>query len=340
MPTVRASSTVLREVSPVVVMFAEIVDDIIDYLYDDTTTLRALTLVQKQWLPRSSFHLFSRLRWPPCKHQWPEEPTNPNEPCKCHLLDSEEGLGALHALLATTPRISNSVQDLRITMGWNNTSKVPDEQFLHAWYHGMPHETTQKHDVPTLAPVQRLTSPYELSQILNLTSRVESLEIFNFQFVPLIGTPSPRSATRTLRRLRIVAPWEPAGGYRHLPQFLSCFRSITSLSLEQLSSPVTLDLPASPSRPAVVHLQLTFASAECCSDWLGLVCAALDTSSTTTLTLARLKEDRDANESATLPLNRHAPAHSPLHHSALAHPPAAPLLPHSHHLPISAPYAQ
>ncbi|GJE96316.1 hypothetical protein PsYK624_125100 [Phanerochaete sordida] len=177
MPTVRASSTILREVSPVVVMFAEIVDDIIGYLYDDTTTLHALTLVQKQWLPRSSFHLFSRLRWPLCKHQWPEEPTNPNEPCKCHLLDSEEGLRDLHALLATTPRISNSVQDLRITMGWDNTSRVPDEQFLHAWYHGMHYEAPQKHDVLTLAPVQRLTSPYESSQILNLAPCVEALEI-------------------------------------------------------------------------------------------------------------------------------------------------------------------
>ncbi|GJE96315.1 hypothetical protein PsYK624_125090 [Phanerochaete sordida] len=133
-------------------------------------------------------------------------------------------------------------------------------------------------------PVQRSTSPYEISTIIDLIPHIEDLEIRNLQFVPLIVTPPPRQAERRLRALRIVAPPQPARD-RYMPQFLSCFSSITSLSLDDLSSPVTDDMPAPAARPDVAYLRLTFRRTECCSDWLNLVCANLSTSFTSGLVL-------------------------------------------------------
>ena len=44
----------------------ELVDTIIDHLYDDKESLQACTLVCKEWVASSSLHLFAVLEWPRC----------------------------------------------------------------------------------------------------------------------------------------------------------------------------------------------------------------------------------------------------------------------------------
>ncbi|EKM54060.1 uncharacterized protein PHACADRAFT_60584, partial [Phanerochaete carnosa HHB-10118-sp] len=48
----------------------ELFDSVIDHLHDDKAALHKCSLVCKDWVPSSTFHLFSTFSWPPCHHMW------------------------------------------------------------------------------------------------------------------------------------------------------------------------------------------------------------------------------------------------------------------------------
>ncbi|GJE95909.1 hypothetical protein PsYK624_121000 [Phanerochaete sordida] len=90
----------------------EVVDMVIDYLYDDRRSLRQCSLTCKAWEPSSTMHLFLRISWPPHKVHWsfPEEiEALHNDPYYTASFDD------CYALLLSSPRIRNAVCHLRLT---------------------------------------------------------------------------------------------------------------------------------------------------------------------------------------------------------------------------------
>ncbi|THU77144.1 hypothetical protein K435DRAFT_703039, partial [Dendrothele bispora CBS 962.96] len=72
----------------------ELVDSIIDHLFDDPVSLKTCALVSKSWLPSTRHHIFHHIRLDPSQ--------NPN-PTK-----------SLCRLLKTTPEIRPCVQHLHL----------------------------------------------------------------------------------------------------------------------------------------------------------------------------------------------------------------------------------
>ncbi|KAF5386064.1 hypothetical protein D9615_002700 [Tricholomella constricta] len=102
-PPFTQSSSMVEELasSPIPRLPQELVDHIIDHLYDDPLTLTSCSLVCRQWLPTSRLHLFSKisLKVTPAV-------ASPSELCK-----------RLHRLLTTSPSIISCIRELEVLEG-------------------------------------------------------------------------------------------------------------------------------------------------------------------------------------------------------------------------------
>lgn len=94
----------------------ELFDQVIDHLHDDKDALRQCSLVSRNWLPSSSFHLFERVSYPPCHHAWDE--TFRHETCNCSKVDAVSFWKILRHLVKNTPRVRQNVQRLRVCCTW------------------------------------------------------------------------------------------------------------------------------------------------------------------------------------------------------------------------------
>lgn len=96
----------------------ELVDQILDHLHDDSSTLLNCALVSRTWLPTSRMHLFSKIRLlvPPSRNSLHEDDTPRHGPCQ-----------RLHALLTGSPEIIPYIHDLRIHSGSPNSPASLDE---------------------------------------------------------------------------------------------------------------------------------------------------------------------------------------------------------------------
>ncbi|GJE96751.1 hypothetical protein PsYK624_129570 [Phanerochaete sordida] len=93
----------------------ELFDSVIDHLHDDKAALRQCTLICREWLPASTFHLFSTLSWPPCHHMWYARIPRTSPMRKfCHCGEAQAGFDRCLSLLSTTPRIAAAVQCLKL----------------------------------------------------------------------------------------------------------------------------------------------------------------------------------------------------------------------------------
>ena len=109
----------------------ELVDLVIDHLYDDTRTVRSCTLVCKSFLPSSSKSLFERLTWPPC--------TTFSTLDGCVCLSDRFTLDSLLQTLTTSHRISANIRSLRLTSRTHSgTSRTLSTTLIHSILDTLP----------------------------------------------------------------------------------------------------------------------------------------------------------------------------------------------------------
>lgn len=247
---------------PTITVHHELVDWIIDFLHDDIKTLRACSLVSHVWLPASSFHLLSRLRWPPCGlHQWSDADMI-FTPCKCHLVGNSETLGDLTSLLSGSPRIASHVRELRV----GRSQRLDGDGSF------------------DLLP--RTTSPSEIAHILQLAPRVAVLRLSHLALRP--DAVPPAESARSLRHLELTMPVSQSITCPALLAFLSHFREISTFDLLTVYQPPT-DVPAALEQPArrvpVSTLRIFFLEPHAGGSWLVPLGAWLDITALTALTV-------------------------------------------------------
>lgn len=93
----------------------ELFDSVIDYLHDDKAVLRICSLVCQDWVPASTFHLFSTFSWPPCHHMWHARiPRTSPVRNFCHCRQAQAGFDRCLTLLSNTPRIAAAIRCLKL----------------------------------------------------------------------------------------------------------------------------------------------------------------------------------------------------------------------------------
>lgn len=177
----------------------ELIDHIIDYLHDDKDSLRCCSLAHRRCLPASSFHLFYRMRFPPCDH--PCFMMTKTTVCKCYLVCDSLGLEDLYTLYTKHPRIRENIRDLRIDL-FRSAAR------------------SSGHWIISLA---------EVVKILDVAPGIHSLEIKCKEFVPR-APPVPRRTSRSLSSL-ILRPSGHITDSRPVMNFLCTFSHIGSLTL-------------------------------------------------------------------------------------------------------------
>lgn len=86
----------------------EILDAIIDHLYDDPVTLQRCSLVCKSWEPSSTYHLFFSWSWPP----------------SIKFMSADTSLARCLDHLSSSPRICSSIRRLRIRRSFELNPKT------------------------------------------------------------------------------------------------------------------------------------------------------------------------------------------------------------------------
>ncbi|EKM58506.1 uncharacterized protein PHACADRAFT_252885 [Phanerochaete carnosa HHB-10118-sp] len=190
----------------------ELVDHIIDCLRKDKETLRNCSLVRRAWLSSSSFHLFSRLCWPPCDHAADICQTFFGEQklrsCRCALVTDPKNLQELLLFLQSSPRICSSIRDLSIRFAWGEA------------------------ELPFALRHRVLTTPSELAHLVGILPALRCLRLYEPRFHP-DASPFPDSTlstTRDLDRL-VLSGIKEEGRHEHFSSFLSYFRRIHTLEL-------------------------------------------------------------------------------------------------------------
>ncbi|GJE92361.1 hypothetical protein PsYK624_085150 [Phanerochaete sordida] len=204
-----STQTSFERTASTVSLPTEVVDYVVDFLHSDFDSLRSCTLVSQQWLPESSFHLFRRIRWPPCIDHWRYSSTGyPDANCKCHLIDESYSLEGITSLFNTTSRIATNVRQLQIRMEWYTVGRNPN--------------------------VPRVTTPEQLALILHLAPSLHTLEVLSLKFSSFPSL-SPLPAGRSIRRLDLVS-FPTDVNMQGMLVFLSHFTSICALSLWDVNS--------------------------------------------------------------------------------------------------------
>ena len=94
----------------------EISDRVIDFLSDDKVALRQCSLVCRDWLPRSSHHLFASFSWPPCYHGWLDRGWDYGpECCRCSSLDDSNFWSEFLRFLDESQRVRAHIRDRKST---------------------------------------------------------------------------------------------------------------------------------------------------------------------------------------------------------------------------------
>lgn len=259
----------------------ELVDRYIDYLHDDPTALRTCSTVCHQWLPASSFHLFGRLKWPPCQHGRGSEGLRSDVSCKCHLQKDFNSLGDLVSMLGSSPRIASHVRELLVHMVKTERNDVGDAPGLH-------------HGSPRVRWLYLATSPRQLLDILDLTLHLESLEIIGLNFAPDASLVIP-SVPRRIRTLDVLAP-AIGMDYRLLLNLLLQFSHISTLSVRRIASLGTSTLPlvapeARPLQVDALELGLQLSTNGC--DFLSALCDHTDCTSIRSLNISDVARSGD-----------------------------------------------
>ncbi|GJE96323.1 hypothetical protein PsYK624_125170 [Phanerochaete sordida] len=232
------------------------IDYVTDFLYDDLQSLRSCTLVNRQWLPAGSFHLFRRIHWPPCDRQRRWSVADHGDGCaKCHLIDGSGTLQSIVTLFSTSLRAATSVRELYIKMVWYG---------------------------PNNSNISTVTTPQQLAHIVGLLPCLETLDVQPMQFRPS-SFSGPLPAGPRLRVLHLTSP--PSGiDLESMLIFVSHFSSISKLSLSPVISeqryPV-LGPPAQALHIRVNELDLVVLSAA--RVWFEFLSSHLDLSYLTSL---------------------------------------------------------
>ena len=92
----------------------ELFDSVIDHLHDDKATLRECSLVCKDWVPSSTFHLFFTFSWPPCHHMWHVRILRKARGNLCLCSQDKAGFDRCLTLLSESPRIAAAIQCLKL----------------------------------------------------------------------------------------------------------------------------------------------------------------------------------------------------------------------------------
>lgn len=94
----------------------ELFDNVIDFLHDDPATLEACSLVCREWVSSSRYHLFRLITLSPPSHSLSEHSLT-----SCHRL---------YEVLVSSPRIASYIQELVISEGNISISWTSWEKFL------------------------------------------------------------------------------------------------------------------------------------------------------------------------------------------------------------------
>ena len=208
----------------------EIIDQVIDHLHDDLSSLRVCTLVRTSWLPSSSLHLFRCVRWPPCPYLW-DDPRGSIEECRCPKKGNSSWTEELMSVFTSSREIGRYVRELYLSLGWYWQTH-PDR------FH------------PTVRDAGRLRWQ-DLLKIIDAMPLLKDLNIRALRLRP----PSPgdqpsRTISRSLHGLTLNSPM------RHLDlgslgYFLRSFDHIKNLVVDDFRSPQPLTQYISGPVPSV-----------------------------------------------------------------------------------------
>ncbi|GJE96314.1 hypothetical protein PsYK624_125080 [Phanerochaete sordida] len=233
----------------------ELLDYVVDFLYDDFSTLRACSLVCQAWSSASSFHLFSKLRWPPCEHQWIAMKSKillSSSRCKCHLHDPSDTLDNLYTLLNSSPRISRNVQSLGLKLGlYGNNVLASIERYN-----------------------QMVATAHQLDGLLDLIPQVQSLEMSSLYF----DTRSPRAPFKLKGHIEelVLGFSSQEIDCQYSLDFISSFLSIDFLSLGRDSDTLPVLLPTSSRLARSAALELFICTKTPIPKWLTAVFSQMD----------------------------------------------------------------
>jgi D-ribose pyranose/furanose isomerase RbsD len=156
----------------------EVIDQVIDYLHDNTKALRQCSLVCRSWLPSTSLHLFAQFSWPPCCYIWETYPYIQEGflECRCPTCDYSAIWHQLHNFLQNSARVRDNIQFLRLAFQWLH--RVPGSDSLNECeYHECPVALSDLKSILDLLPSLRQLFVSELNIESYTTLRQDSLPV-------------------------------------------------------------------------------------------------------------------------------------------------------------------
>lgn len=189
----------------------ELVDAVIDHLYDDTDALRQCSVVCRAWEPSSTLHLFNSFSWPAYSTYWLFYKSESGKNCKCPKHVTVATFIGCEELLSSSARLRNAICHLRL-MGSRSrhaqhSSSVESERMPYSFLYALPEL------LPSLQTLQIYDLVLEMTgEVLRnspVTLPLRELKLQSFYFVSDVQTFFPiLSFFQRVSRVIIDYPFE------------------------------------------------------------------------------------------------------------------------------------